>query len=350
MAVIICSILAFLRKIYINFPAVYWTCFLERETLFFFRRLVATASLMAIGQLALSLVNVVIILNYTAQCQLVIHYMGSITRRIEEKSTHLQSIMKVYIAPKMKHLKSLYLYMSNIDLMQIKFIEREPVRTHFCLKVKLKCKVIKLTSFQDILDVKNTLGRMNSFLSLMVSLCIFTLLESVVIGIQKGYGTMFSCKLVFAISWYPDYLFPFGKLSAYASLFWEIWRKVSRGNGENHAFALNSHKSKWSAMPIVGDNERMQCFLIWNKFSSLLAVITSLIGHFLVFLVIVDCKRRILDILKLFILLFEFFRYDLLVYEWGKAISGSNSVQSIEYFYLVLGVVFPSIAGNLSFK
>ncbi|XP_028401306.1 uncharacterized protein LOC114524431 [Dendronephthya gigantea] len=91
--------------------------------------LVATATLMTIGQLVLDLVNVVIILSYAAQCQLVIHYIDSITRRIEEKSTHLQSIMK------------------------------------------------------DILDVKNTLGRMNSLLSHMVSLCIFTLLESVVLGL-----------------------------------------------------------------------------------------------------------------------------------------------------------------------
>ncbi|CAB3999726.1 Hypothetical predicted protein [Paramuricea clavata] len=90
--------------------------------------LVVTAFLMGCGQLVLDLVNVVIILNYAAQCQLVIHYIRGITRRIEEKSTHLQSIMK------------------------------------------------------DILDVKNTLERMNSLLSYMVSLCIFTLLESAVIG------------------------------------------------------------------------------------------------------------------------------------------------------------------------
>ena len=91
-------------------------------------RLVITASLMGAGQLVLDLVNVVIILNYVVQCQLVIHYIRGITRRIEEKSTQLQSIMK------------------------------------------------------DILDVKNTLERMNSLLSYMVSLCIFTLLESVIIG------------------------------------------------------------------------------------------------------------------------------------------------------------------------
>ena len=54
-----------------------------------------TAFLMGAGQLVLDLVNVVIILNYAAQCQLVIHYIRGITRRIEEKSTHLQSIMKV---------------------------------------------------------------------------------------------------------------------------------------------------------------------------------------------------------------------------------------------------------------
>jgi hypothetical protein len=55
-----------------------------------------TAVLMGAGQLVLDLVNVVIILNYAVQCQLVIHYIRGITRRIEEKSTQLQSIMKVY--------------------------------------------------------------------------------------------------------------------------------------------------------------------------------------------------------------------------------------------------------------
>lgn len=60
-----------------------------------FRGLAVTAFVMGAGQLVLDLVNVVIILNYAAQCQLVIHYIRGITRRIEEKSTHLQSIMKV---------------------------------------------------------------------------------------------------------------------------------------------------------------------------------------------------------------------------------------------------------------
>ena len=54
-----------------------------------------TAVLMGAGELVLDLVNVVIILNYAVQCQLVIHYIRGITRRIEEKSTQLQSIMKV---------------------------------------------------------------------------------------------------------------------------------------------------------------------------------------------------------------------------------------------------------------
>lgn len=52
---------------------------------------------MGAGQLVLDLVNVVIILNYAVQCQLVVHYIRGITRRIEEKSTNLQSIMKVLI-------------------------------------------------------------------------------------------------------------------------------------------------------------------------------------------------------------------------------------------------------------
>ena len=54
-----------------------------------------TSFLMAIVQLVLGLVNVVIILNYAVQCQLVIHYIWGITQRIEEKSMHLNSAMKV---------------------------------------------------------------------------------------------------------------------------------------------------------------------------------------------------------------------------------------------------------------
>ena len=50
---------------------------------------------MCAGQLVLDLVNVVIILNYVVQCQLVVHYIRGITGRVEEKSTNLQSIMKV---------------------------------------------------------------------------------------------------------------------------------------------------------------------------------------------------------------------------------------------------------------
>jgi hypothetical protein len=74
----------------------------ENFNILYFRGLVVTAFLMGCGQLVLDLVNVVIILNYAAQCQLVIHYIRGITRRIEEKSTHLQSIMKVYYAEKIR--------------------------------------------------------------------------------------------------------------------------------------------------------------------------------------------------------------------------------------------------------
>lgn len=55
----------------------------------------ASVFLMAAGQLVLDLVNLVIILNYAAQCQLVIHYIKAITQRIEEKSTDLNGAMKV---------------------------------------------------------------------------------------------------------------------------------------------------------------------------------------------------------------------------------------------------------------
>ncbi|XP_046852974.1 uncharacterized protein LOC124446188 isoform X2 [Xenia sp. Carnegie-2017] len=91
-------------------------------------RLTLAALLMCAGQLVSELVNVVIIVNYAAQCQLIIHYIRGVTRRIEEKSADLQSIMK------------------------------------------------------DILEIKNAVERMNSLLSFMVSLCVFTLLENCLIN------------------------------------------------------------------------------------------------------------------------------------------------------------------------
>ena len=58
-------------------------------------RQAVTALFMAVGQLVSDLVSLVIIVNYAAHCQLVIHYIRGIRQRIEEKSTTLVKAMKV---------------------------------------------------------------------------------------------------------------------------------------------------------------------------------------------------------------------------------------------------------------
>ena len=50
---------------------------------------------MVLGKLVASCITLVIIMNYCAQCQLLIYYLSEISLRMEEKTTELNLIMKV---------------------------------------------------------------------------------------------------------------------------------------------------------------------------------------------------------------------------------------------------------------
>ena len=88
-------------------------------------------SLMALGKIVELCVSVVTIVNYCAQCELLIFYLREISLRMEEKTKDLNIIMKV-----------MRLFVIDFSMFKKTFIELQFGILHLCACIDRSCHLL----------------------------------------------------------------------------------------------------------------------------------------------------------------------------------------------------------------